>query len=363
MSMNEIPGAPSLTRLILCFSLALTAAAQSSFWPNSPTPGTRNVTNDSASVTLGLRFTPTANGTVTAVRFYKGSYNTGTHVGTLWTSTGTRLASVTFTNETASGWQSANFTTPVTVTANTTYVVSYFAPRGNYADDQWFNWSALSTSPLKIAGSSPGVFAYGSSSLFPSSTWNRSNYWVDLVFQPSTVVSPPPLTPTASSISGTVTGTYSAMLSLSGAARASISTSSGGTYTFGGLLDGAYTVTPSASGFTFLPATANVTVQGTNVSGINFSASPVALPAPSAHGVTLNWNASASAGVTGYRVYVATAAGGPYTLLTQSLVTGTSYTDASVAAGKTYYYVVTAVDGSNVESTYSNEAVAVVPSP
>ena len=79
--------------------------------------------------------------------------------------------------------------------------------------------------------------------------------------------------------------------------------------------------------------------------------------------MALKWNASASAGVTGYRVYVSTTTGGPYTLLTQSLVTGTSYTDANVTAGRTYYYVVTAVNGSNVESAYSNEAVAVVPSP
>ena len=70
------------------------------------------------------------NGTVTAVRFYKGAGNTGTHVGSLWDAGGGRLGQVTFTNETATGWQTATFATPVAVTAGTTYVVSYYAPDG-----------------------------------------------------------------------------------------------------------------------------------------------------------------------------------------------------------------------------------------
>ena len=78
------------------------------------------------------------------------------------------------------------------------------------------------------------------------------------------------------------------------------------------------------------------------------------------HSVTLSWTASISSGVTGYRIYRGTASGGPYTILNS--VVGTSYMDASVQAGATYYYVVTAVDGSGIESAYSNEAQAVVPS-
>ena len=62
------------------------------------------------------------NGYITGIRFYKGSGNTGTHVGHLWTSTGTLLATATFSNETASGWQQVNFATPVAITAGTTYV-------------------------------------------------------------------------------------------------------------------------------------------------------------------------------------------------------------------------------------------------
>jgi Abnormal spindle-like microcephaly-assoc'd, ASPM-SPD-2-Hydin/Protein of unknown function (DUF1573) len=82
-------------------------------------------------------------------------------------------------------------------------------------------------------------------------------------------------------------------------------------------------------------------------------------PPPSGSSVVdLKWNASSSSTVTGYNVYRGTASGGPYTKL--SSVSGTSYTDSSVTAGKEYFYVVTAVnaDGS---SGYSNQASVTVP--
>jgi hypothetical protein len=67
-----------------------------------------------------VKFRADSNGFVTGLRFYKGPQNTGSHVGHLWTSTGTLLASVTFTGESASGWQQVTLPTPVAVTANTT---------------------------------------------------------------------------------------------------------------------------------------------------------------------------------------------------------------------------------------------------
>ena len=80
-----------------------------------------------------------------------------------------------------------------------------------------------------------------------------------------------------------------------------------------------------------------------------------------AHSVTLNWNASTSANVTGYKVYRGTASGGPYSFLASAATT--TATDNGVNSGATYYYVVTAVDGSNTESAYSNQAQAVIPTP
>ena len=70
------------------------------------------------------------NGWITGIRFYKGSGNTGTHTGSLWTANGMLLATGTFTNESSQGWQKLDFSTPVAVTAGTTYVASYFAPNG-----------------------------------------------------------------------------------------------------------------------------------------------------------------------------------------------------------------------------------------
>ncbi len=86
---------------------------------------------DTFAVELGMKFTAAFNGTITGIRFYKAAANTGTHSGSLWTTGGTKLASATFTNETASGWQTVEFAGPVSVTAGTTYVASYFTQAGH----------------------------------------------------------------------------------------------------------------------------------------------------------------------------------------------------------------------------------------
>lgn len=82
----------------------------------------------------------------------------------------------------------------------------------------------------------------------------------------------------------------------------------------------------------------------------------------SSHSVDLSWDPSTSV-VMGYRIYRGTVSGGPYTLLTGSAISSTSYSDATVAAGATYYYVVTSVDSSGAESSYSNEAAVTIPNP
>jgi len=79
------------------------------------------------------------------------------------------------------------------------------------------------------------------------------------------------------------------------------------------------------------------------------------------HSVDLSWTASASAAVTGYNVYRSSLPTGPFERLNSALVSGTTYTDAAVASGMTYYYVVTAVDSSGRESDASSPAEAMVP--
>jgi len=82
---------------------------------------------------------------------------------------------------------------------------------------------------------------------------------------------------------------------------------------------------------------------------------------PSKHTVSIDWNPSPSTGVAYYNVYRGTARGGPYNLLGTN-IRATSYTDSMVQSGATYFYVTTAVDAKRVESVYSNEFPAVIPS-
>jgi hypothetical protein len=146
---------------------------------------------DASAVNLGLKITPTVNGFIAGVRFYKASTNTGVHTGTLWSSTGSQLATGTFTNETSSGWQTLTFATPVAVTANTTYVVSYYTPTGHYSFNSGFFNSTYSNPPLTAPAGSNGVYLYGAAG-FPTSSYNNTNYWVDTIFTPLGVTSTSP---------------------------------------------------------------------------------------------------------------------------------------------------------------------------
>jgi fibronectin type 3 domain-containing protein len=152
-----------------------------------------------------------------------------------------------------------------------------------------------------------------------------------------------------------------ATLTLSGAASRSTSTDASGKYSFTSLPNGSYIVAPSQSGYSFSPATSAVTINGASNTSVNFVASAVAAPVP--HSVTLSWTPSTSTNLKGYNVYRAATAGGAFAKINASTVTGTAYTDSTVASGRTYYYVTTAVNTSNLESGYSNQATAVVPSP
>jgi hypothetical protein len=116
---------------------------------------------------------------------------------------------------------------------------------------------------------------------------------------------------------------------------------------------------------TFAPAaTGSVTGSLTITSNASNSPAVISLSGTGAtavsHAADLTWTASTSV-VVGYNVYRSTVSAGPFTKLTSSSVTATAYSDASVQAGLTYYYVVTAVNSSNVESAYSNEVTAVIP--
>ncbi|MGH9445789.1 MAG: choice-of-anchor D domain-containing protein, partial [Terriglobia bacterium] len=98
-------------------------------------------------------------------------------------------------------------------------------------------------------------------------------------------------------------------------------------------------------------ATNSPNVESLSASGVN------------PHSVNLTWVASTSPNITGYDVYRGTVSGGPYAEISSSAAPGTTFTDATVQAGETYYYVTAAVNSQGVESSDSNQAAAVVPSP
>jgi hypothetical protein len=144
---------------------------------------------DTGSVMVGVKFTSDVAGKVTGLRFYKASGNTGTHIGTLWNSTGTSLAQAAFTTESATGWQAVTFATPVDITADTTYVASYLAPSGHYSlTASAFHPVGVDNPPLHALAnpvSENGVYTYSSTPAFPTSSFNAGNYWVDVLFAPN----------------------------------------------------------------------------------------------------------------------------------------------------------------------------------
>jgi hypothetical protein len=157
-----------------------------SIWPSSATPAVA-ADPDTNAVELGVKFRADVDGYITGIRFYKTSVNGGAHVGNLWSSSGRLLATVAFTGETSSGWQQANFSAPVLITANTTYVASYHTSTGRYsATSAYFSTGGVDTAPLhalsNVAAGGNGVYSYRATSGFPGQTYNASNYWVDVVF-------------------------------------------------------------------------------------------------------------------------------------------------------------------------------------
>ena len=169
-------------------ALPAQAAANDATIFGSAVPATSSAADDAA-VELGVAFTPRVSGSVVGIRFYKGAANTGTHTGSLWSSSGTRLATATFANETITGWQTVTLASPVPVTAGQRYVASYYAPRARYAVAQKFFTGTYTSGNLSVPANG-GVYRYGASG-FPQSNYQASNYYVDVVFRPAA-------TPTAS---------------------------------------------------------------------------------------------------------------------------------------------------------------------
>lgn len=165
----------------------------SSFFGASATPA-QTETLDRSDYELGMKFTVLKEGDITALRYYRGAADAGdtdTRTLHLWSSTGKELAEVTVTSAPgASGWQTATLSSPVHVTANSKYVVSYGTVQ-NYADSvNYFRATTVNSDGTISVSQGAGVYSEkvggsGGPDFFPTQSWNSSNYWADVVLKTS----------------------------------------------------------------------------------------------------------------------------------------------------------------------------------
>src|SRR5207302_11033163 len=142
-------------------------------------------------VTLGVRFWSTTEGSVSAIQFYRGAVSPQGYIATLFSATGTTLGSVQMPQESGPvpGWQVAQFPSPIPISPNTSYIAAYYAPSGQYADDSLGLSQGVIAGPLAAPASASvggnGVYHQGNG--FPNATWQDSNYYVDVLFTPTTM--------------------------------------------------------------------------------------------------------------------------------------------------------------------------------
>jgi uncharacterized protein DUF4082/IPT/TIG domain-containing protein len=174
-------------------SPAVAAACPCTVWSDSAIPG-MPAANDGQPIEVGTKFRSDQAGDVTGLRFYRGPGTTGTFVGHLWASNGTKLAEVTFPDA-APGWQTALLDSTVSIAADTTYVASYWSSDGYFAIDAgYFASSGVDNPPLHALQAGVdgvnGVYRYGASAF--ASDGGTANYWADVVFVPQPVDPPGP---------------------------------------------------------------------------------------------------------------------------------------------------------------------------
>jgi Domain of unknown function (DUF4082) len=175
---------------------ATATSTEVSLWSASTRPADP-ADPDGASVELGTSFRSSQDGTVAGIRFYKFAQTAGPNTGHLWDDQGRLLASASFPAATSSGWQTVRLDKGVAVQAGRWYVVSYHAPAGHYADDQYYfgNGRLLTSGVLQARA---GLYAYGTQPAYPTLTWRASTYYADVLFAPTGTAPIGSITPTPS---------------------------------------------------------------------------------------------------------------------------------------------------------------------
>ena len=251
-----------------------------------------------------------------------------------------------------------------------------------------FSVTATGTAPLSYQWQKNGVAVSGATSsgyTTPATTTSDNGSQFTVTISNSiasvtsniitlTVTAPGQLSAGSSTLSfGNVnvgsSSTQGTTVTNSGAANVTISsvTITGAGLSITGISNG-LVLTPGASvtmNVIFAPASAGSLTGSSVLIASNASNSPLSVSLSGTgvavqHSAILSWTASSSV-VTGYNIYRSATSGGPYTTLNSSLNASTTFTDMSVLSGQTYYYVVTAVNASNVESAYSNQVQAAIP--
>ena len=160
-----------------------TAPTADTIWGNSYVPSENYYS--SGSYEVGVKFTASVAGEVTGVRFYKQTWMGGyVHVGHLWSSTGTLLATATFTNESAYGWQQVTFSSPVAILANTVYIASFSTGGGYFGiTSPFFTSGGVTNGPLEaLPNSVSGGDGVYNRAGFPDVNSNGMNFWADVAF-------------------------------------------------------------------------------------------------------------------------------------------------------------------------------------
>jgi len=282
-------------------------------------------------------------------------------------------ASVSFSNVTVGATNTQSVTIQNTGTSNLTVNQGTLAGTG-------FTLTGLAV-PLSVAPGTSFVFTIGftpaSASSFSGSLTlvNNSPTSPLVVALAGTAVSPIfQITPTPSSLSfGSITTgtstTQNVTLANTGNASVTISqiTETGAGFALSGCALPLTLAAGQSTSFnvTFDPtATGNLSGSVTVASNAANSPQVISLTGAGTAAVTylvdLTWTPSSSS-YSGFNIYRGSQSGGPYTKVNPSLIPSASYTDSSVAAGDTYYYVATEVDTTGMESAYSSPVSAVIP--
>jgi HYDIN/CFA65/VesB family protein/centrosomal CEP192-like protein/ASPM-SPD-2-Hydin domain-containing protein len=307
-------------------------------------------TGTNASLTIpasGTAVTPGAlSATPTSIAFGNIAVGTTQSQSETLRNTGGSLLHITAATITGTGFGDSGITVPTTLNPgqSLTFNVSFSPNSGGAASGSLALTADGSVPSLTVALSGSGT-APGQLTLTPGST-NFGNVTVGVTQTQSAT-----LTASGGSVTVSATSSTNPEFGISGLSLP-LNLAAGQSVPF------TLTFTPQASG-----AASGAITLTTNASNapLSESLSGTGVAAPQ-HSVTLAWNASTST-VVGYNVYRGTQSGGPYSVISSGPDSSTSYTDNVVQAGQTYYYVVTAVDGSGNESVNSNQAQAVIPTP